>query len=754
MSERKPRGAGSGFEWYTEVETDAELVMNDPGTQKTTRRRRFWLLIVVVALTVLAGLLYVRAARQIDEAEDVQAADIQANFNLVREADSRQDLELLDNVMSARDSDWRTAHLALLERGLLFDRQGFGLEYVGPDPEAAEVTFSPDFRSAWLAGENRYLWFQAPGISQTIQLRPTYSFQRSDRWLWSPPDEEFWGAAEDETEVGRFLSVTFPPRDRVVGLRLAEDLDQLLAQLCGQEAPIHCPGARKLELVLSRAPETLVDVTLGAQEGKPRLVVEVGWPRGYELELPTPTLVGLPEDELAYQALRRGYGRYLVRALAEANLEPNCCGSPPLRQAAIKQLLVEAGLQSLPEAKLSTTLSAQDRPAQDIVQLCSRADGQTTELLAYSFADSIWTELMVPRIHVDEVRPAPGQDGLLLRSQDKRRLAGFALPGYVSTVYWWRQGGAQEVAQWRHYAPFARWDVRDEALRLLARRTSTQTDIGAFFVFDLRQCGRLGCEREFLGRARGPAWSPDGGQVLYSGPQLVWRRANGVDEPIGPGIAPFWISVDEYGYVRTDRQRQLDVVTVKLPGGVTTPVINHQELLQAIPTAERPEEVVIGQILPSPADRDSWLLLAFAKNERQPLGAAMLFQYSRQDDALQLLLRSARLNSFSLSPDGRRLAVLANEPEDSQWLLGIFDLAGGQETRAYTLPADRSELGEAHPWLEWSSDATWLLLASGGQTHLVNPSFDRPIHLTPPSAGCVSAVWMNHLSPTDSPSAN
>ncbi len=83
------------------------------------------------------------------------------------------------------------------------------------------------------------------------------------------------------------MTLVYPARDRDIGARLAGDLDKLLAEMCNRLDTQVCPPGLHVRLKLETDPSSLAD----GRDLANRFSGSV------QLELPAPTLTGLPLDE-------------------------------------------------------------------------------------------------------------------------------------------------------------------------------------------------------------------------------------------------------------------------------------------------------------------------------------------------------------------------------------------------------------------------------------------------------------------------
>jgi hypothetical protein len=81
-------------------------------------------------------------------------------------------------------------------------------------------------------------------------------------------------------------------------------------------------------------------------------LADPAWPLtgGLNVRLPTPTLVGLPEDEAAYRALYRGYAKNVVARLISEQTNLSQTGQPLLGLALVERILQQLGLQDQPSS--------------------------------------------------------------------------------------------------------------------------------------------------------------------------------------------------------------------------------------------------------------------------------------------------------------------------------------------------------------------------------------------------------------------
>ena len=279
------------FNWQTEE--DGEWEGAEP-SGKTPRRRRRWLWpLAALAAIILAGVVvFWQVREQISSAEASRADDIVSSFYLIRQAVEDNDRELFRNLLSGSDLEWAMAQQELFSAGWLFDLSAYGLAKQPIRLEQVEVTVSPRFDSGEVSALAPYALAGQGADSETIVLQQTSVFRQGERWVWSPPRDEFWG--EDSTLDGRFLVIDYPERDEAIARRLHKDMDTLVAQMCESVDELACPADLKIRLILSREPAALFDLTerfvsqgyFGTRAGG-----RLNGSGHYEISMPAPSLL-------------------------------------------------------------------------------------------------------------------------------------------------------------------------------------------------------------------------------------------------------------------------------------------------------------------------------------------------------------------------------------------------------------------------------------------------------------------------------
>ena len=336
----------SNFNWQTEDDVTWDDLA--PVTETAVPRRRPWLTyaLIVAGVIMAVALIYRQVNQRIEAATANATSDILASHTLVQQAGIGQDVELFNNLLSGRDPDWVDVQSELLQMGNLFDRSAFDLTWL-PSPNTAVtladvesgaigVDINPELNAVELTFLQDYAVAVGNGVTETVQLRQTAVYRMgTQRWLYAPPDAEFWG--EFESITGSMVNLAYPARDADVAQRLSFDLDAKLAEMCRTLADLNCPDGFRLSLRLDSDPQSFLDA---AQ-------LSYALRSGPLLTLPTPTLVGLPLDEAGYQALKRGYAIHLVGAAIAELTEYDCCRNVDYFQALLDYQLDELGIRPL-----------------------------------------------------------------------------------------------------------------------------------------------------------------------------------------------------------------------------------------------------------------------------------------------------------------------------------------------------------------------------------------------------------------------
>lgn len=339
---------GDAFDWQTEEPAGDPQEDDASRSDRLPRRRRLLALLLLGLLAVAAGLLILqRAQRRVAATQDRLAADVRSAYQLGLEAARDRDAELLRSILSPTDDAWAAAQQALLDQSRLFGGapQALTLLPLSQEPQAVDVVLDPDLQAATVSGRWTYA-APLPGDSatQTVAFTHTHLFRLQDgRWWLSPPAGDKWH--ERRTLSGERVTLDAPARDEALAGRLAADLDDLLAEMC--RAVVRCPDDFHIRVHLAIGPLSLA--TLDPIES----MVTLG---DDDLTLPTPSLVGLPAGDGAYDALFRGYARFVVAAAVADLVDYDCCDHVLFYRALLARQLAHLRLRSMPSPPVGYAL--------------------------------------------------------------------------------------------------------------------------------------------------------------------------------------------------------------------------------------------------------------------------------------------------------------------------------------------------------------------------------------------------------------
>lgn len=347
------------FEWRTEEEQEKEVQPTpEPASPASPPPwlRRLLLLLVGVSLVGGLWLVWQQLQERVAEVEANETEGVLASERLAQQAAAKQDQEMLRSVLSGRDPGWLNEQYRLLAAGLLLQEVG-RLVSLQPHPKTTaplEIAFEPDLRAAQVVVAHTYTATESNGSATLVTMAQTRLYRRGrERWLLSPPEDGFWGT--QDTVRTAHLAMSYPTRDREIAVRLADDIDSIVAKLCALP-DMACPPSLQMRINLASTAESVW--TLSEADGVPRT-------RG-SVDLPAPTLIGIPQDEASYQALLRGYAVPVIKAAVTEVVDYRCCAHVLLYRATVDWELSRLGLQPWPAGREVRELAVDylERPGQ------------------------------------------------------------------------------------------------------------------------------------------------------------------------------------------------------------------------------------------------------------------------------------------------------------------------------------------------------------------------------------------------------
>ncbi len=399
------------FEWRT----DEDDGWQEPAKRKETavpqsflRRRWRFLLMVLVGIAAVWGVVQWQINQRVAAATVAVETELLNTHNFVLRTAVDQDEDLFRSNLSGRDPAWGELQKTLLNEGLLLDRPMLGWHHEAMPGELTleEVSISvePTLDAAELLYPQEYAVQVPSGVTETVTLQHTAVYRLGERrWLYSPPLNDFWG--DWFTQGGDYLTVAYPERDREVATRLAIHLDQLVDQMCADLADLNCAGDLRLHLRLDINPESLLAMN----------EIENVLRAGLRLELPTPTLIGLPTDDAGYEVLYRAYAVQLATAVLAHQIEYDCCRHELFFRALRDYQLVQLDLQPWPltEEMYSDMLTAgfDGDGAQHWTRRWEAAPPQFLQVWVVEDPDPIWQQVyaLIEYLNLQETAVSPTQ---------------------------------------------------------------------------------------------------------------------------------------------------------------------------------------------------------------------------------------------------------------------------------------------------------------------------------------------------------
>lgn len=305
------------FNWQDEDSGwDASEQKREPDTPATEKLKTHLgqnklVLFFLFCLLGLGGLAW----WQIRSTENELDAAIEESWQIIQDSEVNGDGELLINQLSGRDLDWIQFQQQLMQDGKLTHRGGLlptlSPQTTGDAASQTAIEFSPNLAEAVLTHPVVY---KDPLGRQFILNQDEIFRLGSDRWLLSPADFNYWGEQPSNQSFlysKRFAYVS-PQRDADVVAQLVRIFEEKLDLTCLEGFLIACHQTDTPQVTLRFAP-TLSEAMLAADfQVNDRTFI-----------LPSPSLVGTPDNDLAVEFLALAYADQFLEdyllVLFEAN---------------------------------------------------------------------------------------------------------------------------------------------------------------------------------------------------------------------------------------------------------------------------------------------------------------------------------------------------------------------------------------------------------------------------------------------------
>jgi hypothetical protein len=683
------------FNWLTEEDEDTWQENAPPLPFRSRRSYRrllgLCLLLLIAGATAVALVVH----RQNAAIEQV-TQEVTAVFQTTQQAITRQDAELYAQLLSARDRNWFNAQRRLFAAGLPIERTPLGLQRLTDVSPMPNVTLSPTLQEAEVTYDQPYRPVAELGIPGFVTLRQTAVYRRQGvRWLQAAPDDDFWG--ETQTTQATMLRLTYPTRDTTTVQQIGQDLAAELAQMCQDMIGGDCPPTLDLRVEFSTTPTTLPALS--------DLYTPV-W-NGRSFLLPTPTLTGLPTNEMSYLALYRGLTRrivYAVRTQLEAPI--------PL-------------------------------PDQQVQTLCFVPHASGLRLHTYDLRQNEW-QAILPEIPFRTLTPLPDDSGLIVQElpptleSTRLRLSYLNDETLLDLVNEAEAPGVIRPIGWSGAQP-----------RLILQGTNPGDATPFYRWLDADGCrtGRCGLQVA----AGYPVWSPDGRYtILADGSALYLGDSEGeILYTLGEGFSPTWLDADRYAFIRfvpTAEGLSAAVMTGYHGEGAPRPLFTADDLSRTLNLGEK-TAVFPKFISHHPVNPDMLLIAASGINHLA--GQYFIFTYHLNGQMqLRLELTGAPQGNpaqrtptgyppYLLSPDGRWL-VLSTLRET--WTFYLHNLARNETT---ILTTEAPALPDRFPYFDWSQNGRWLIIADQGFLRLLAPDYNYERLIPHAFDACLHTAWVN-----------
>jgi hypothetical protein len=209
------------------------------------------------------------------------------------------------------------------------------LNIVEESSKIEQLKISPELDNATIIVSFNYELDSVDSREGEIELLHELNYQRSNgRWLLSAPVGDYWqGSILDE---GHYISIRYPGRDHYFGEKLAVDLEALTAEFCSRYPSYSCNNDLPINIEIGANPKTITQNELQQSPSESNI----------HIDLPTPTIFGLPENDMGYRALYRALGRRLVATIVMSESGWVCCDNALFFQSLLDYQFVQLALKS------------------------------------------------------------------------------------------------------------------------------------------------------------------------------------------------------------------------------------------------------------------------------------------------------------------------------------------------------------------------------------------------------------------------
>lgn len=390
------------FEWHTIDEgswdelDSLEPIMATPGRRHWKSRllsRKYIAVLTILLILILLG------SRQIllraEETNRQIKTDVLAAHDFFLQAVLDRDSERFYLVLSESDMQWRHLQQVIIRRSLFLDRGSFNL-WLDEDTFARQLAgnklpsnlvLSPDLTTAVVTTTLPYLTQTADGrIDAAILNHVSHFAYDGTLWRQVPPMADYWGSTESHN--GQMISVDYPAIDGEISRSLATALDAYFLALCRLESAVRCASDPYIHLTFSTDPEAFLALSRPVQGNRFWIFGErMAAGDRFDISLPTPSLIGLPQTEEDRQVLLNGYAGWLLTSYLTRK-------HPDLSFDHIDQLLQDLNLQLPPPVgyKPAAPGSQPILPADQALLSCYDGDTITAHWI-YDFKQNQWMSL-------------------------------------------------------------------------------------------------------------------------------------------------------------------------------------------------------------------------------------------------------------------------------------------------------------------------------------------------------------------------